>query len=1455
MRNRVLSLPIVLVLLALVDIAVASMAARSESGEAWQVVGQIGGPTQAVDVQGHYAYVGVGLRLVVLDVSDPAAPTEVGCTTPFPYFVEDIVVSGTLAYVAAGGAGLRVVDVSDPAHPTELGAWDSPGYAEGVAVAGNTVYLADGPYGLRAVSVSDPAHPVPLGVAYDMNYAFDVAVSGECAYIAAAGAGLLVADVSDLVHPAEIGSLDTPGYAYGIVVSGTLACVADGWEGVRIVDVSNPALPVEVSAQQTPGWAFGVAISGTRAYVADAFRGMRVLDVSDPAQPMEVGGYEASGGDAQCVVVSGDVAYVADRNWGLRALSVADAAQPSQVGSYHPLSQAYRVTIQDRLAVVAAGAYGLRLVDFSDESRPQELGAYDIGSVATSVAVEGHYAYVSGPPGPQVGLNVIDISDPRHVARVGLYQGFGECRDVAVAGGIAYLATGDDLLLVQVSDPSHPTYLGRINMCEPDELLTGAVGLAVSGNLAYVATQMSGLRIVDVSNPTQPTLIGAASWPNGFLQDLVVAGGLAYVADSDGLTIVDVSDPRHPSRIGFCDTPGFAEGVALSGHYAYVADGGTGLAIIDVSDPRAPLLVATSDTVGYTQDVTLADGTVCVADLYAGVLILQMDEPQGTTASVALSGVHGAVGPGLAPSAQDRSASEHREGPWQTARPDSQALSLAVNLPAPLTPPAGSEPHRNAVEASTLVVTSPDDSGPGTLRATLETAAPGATIIFDPLIFLPNHPVTIHLASALPWLTGGQVTIDASDAGVILDGGGTPPSTCGLVLAAEGNVVVGLQLVGFPGDAIRVQGGAKNNRVGGSRLRGSGPLGEGNRLAGSGGNGVSISDTGTENNTVLGNLIGTDLNGASMVGNENGIVIYAGASHNVIGGLAPGEGNVISGNRNSEILVYAGTVGNAIRGNLIGTDPTGSFALRTAPPTDGWVVGVNLAGGQGNVVGPANLISGVSWGINVTGQDNRDSLIVGNYIGTNITGTAAIGNFGPGIFVNGGPRRTRIGGALPSERNVVSGNDSTGISVDSELNVVVGNYIGTDATGSVALGNKGSSGVCVGAAHNVIGGLGSGERNVISGNAYYGVSFGAGATENTVIGNYIGLDASGSYALSNGDIGLGIEMGAYGNRVERNVIVSTGRNCIVINDWGSSYNTVVGNLLGTDASGDRAVGGGFAAVNIAGGAASNRLGGTTAGERNVIVGGILFGRQGAVGNLVLGNYVGTDASGTKAIGTTDSGVTLGNGSQRPFVGGATREEGNVISNNSSPDGITIEPGVDYAFVGNNCIGTDASGSMSLGSRGNGIRVWGAEHNLIQGNQIAFNGQAGVAVEAGGNNTVRRNSIHDNAGPGIVLADGGNDTLPAPAILTVSESSVSGTACPGCTVEVFSDDEDEGRVYEGTTIADSTGHWRLVTGNALSGPFITATATDAQGNTSEFSSPKAIAGGVYLPVVLKARSWR
>jgi len=161
-------------------------------------------------------------------------------------------------------------------------------------------------------------------------------------------------------------------------------------------------------------------------------------------------------------------------------------------------------------------------------------------------------------------------------------------------------------------------------------------------------------------------------------------------------------------------------------------------------------------------------------------------------------------------------------------------------------------------------------------------------------------------------------------------------------------------------------------------------------------------------------------------------------------------------------------------------------------------------------------------------------------------------------------------------------------------------------------------------------------------------------------------------------------------------------------------------------------------------------------------------------------------------------------------------------------------------VQGNYIGADATGTAALPNGGYGIRLQaGAHHNTIgPDNLISFNNSDGVQV--GGSvtrgNTISRNKIHSNGSKGILLSNGGNDGLAAPVITTASATQVSGTACSNCTVEVFSDAEGEGAIYEGTTAADASVNWSLTKPGGLTGPYVTATATDADGNTSEFSAP-------------------
>ncbi|MBN2392719.1 MAG: VCBS repeat-containing protein [Anaerolineae bacterium] len=861
-------------------------------------------------------------------------------------------------------------------------------------------------------------------------------------------------------------------------------------------------------------------------------------------------------------------------------------------------------------------------------------------------------------------------------------------------------------------------------------------------------------------------------------------------------------------------------------------------------------------------------------------------------------------------------------------------------------------------------VTSTADSGVGTLRWCLEQAEPSTYIDFDTDVFSPTMPATITLISKLPHIITDGLTIDASNAGVILDGSQLTGYNEGLYVDGADYVTIrGLQVVNFPHHGILLINGASHAVIGGNRDIGQGPTGQGNLCSGNGQDGISLSGSGTMSNTILGNFVGVDLFGTSAYSNYNGIGIGGGATGNIIGSATSGEGNLVGGNDLCGIVLGSDATYNRVVGNLIGTNIHGTGRIT------GSNIGVciwnrasyNHVGGD--QPGERNLISGHEGnGIQFGSTGTVSNVVIGNYIGTNISGTVALPNVQVGVAILGGASHNIVGGDTPEERNLISGNGGGVVIryIGALGNRVTGNYIGTDITGQTAIPNSDGVSILDGASENVIGGETTAERNLISGNAGFGVviytdntsgniiarnyigtnvsgtqtlsnmsdgiklSIGTNGnlvennlisgngedgislqdvTSNIVRGNYIGTDYSGEITLGNVSVGIDITRditGSTNNRIEYNLISGNGGSGIDIHGSGTMSNTVVGNYIGTDVNGTVAISNAGQGIGIWGGASWNIVGGTTPDDRNLISGngraGVDFDSSTTANNAIMGNYIGTDASGTLAIPNTAEGVALWQGPNHNIIGGETREAGNLISGNSgrglslggsgtvsntinnnyigtdwsghwaipNADGIAIYAGAVHNAVtknlisGNsddgiavfdtgtaenhivdNLIGTDVTGIAPLPNVGDGIYIYGNAVDSLVGfdNTIAFNGANGILVS--GSNTLRhtltRNIMFDNTDQGIRLLNGANGGITSPVILTATATLITGTALPDATIEVFSDDADEGWICEGSATSLSTGQWSLSKGH-FSGPFLTATATDVDGNTSEFSNP-------------------
>jgi CSLREA domain-containing protein len=340
-------------------------------------------------------------------------------------------------------------------------------------------------------------------------------------------------------------------------------------------------------------------------------------------------------------------------------------------------------------------------------------------------------------------------------------------------------------------------------------------------------------------------------------------------------------------------------------------------------------------------------------------------------------------------------------------------------------------------------------------------------------------------------------------------------------------------------------------------------------------------------------------------------------------------------------------------------------------------------------------------GVEISGASAVGNVIQGNFIGTDVTGSNALGNGLHGVSVVRAPGNT-VGGTTSAARNVISGNGIFGVGIifaNATGNLVQGNFIGIDVTGTAAVGN-GNSGVSVDdAPNNTVGGTAAGTRNIISGNDVDGVLIRNVATGNLVQGNFIGTDVTGTAPLGNASDGVHIILGANSNTIggttaaARNVISGNAANGVGINGIGTSGNLVQGNFIGTDVTGTAAIGNGNAGV-LVGDAANNTIGGTTAGARNIIAGnleGVTFDAAG--GNLVQGNYIGTDVTGTFAIGNSVGVLVIGSGNT---IGGATTGADNTIAFNTGP-GLNVNSGTGNAILSNS-IFSNADLAIDLGAQ-------------------------------------------------------------------------------------------------------------------------------------------------------------
>jgi hypothetical protein len=686
-----------------------------------------------------------------------------------------------------------------------------------------------------------------------------------------------------------------------------------------------------------------------------------------------------------------------------------------------------------------------------------------------------------------------------------------------------------------------------------------------------------------------------------------------------------------------------------------------------------------------------------------------------------------------------------------------------------------------------------------------------------------SGPIVLALKSALPAITSpviidgysqpgssenpsNQTDIDTAVLKINLDGFLAGPNANGLTINSANCLIDGLEITRFSGAGIAV---------------------------------ADTGNTGSPGNLIVGNFIGTTTDTANGDGRSyptglgnGGAGLLVMSSNNRFGGNTPGLRNVIYGNSVGVSLTGTGATGNLIQGNFILDNANQGVLVASSNNT----IGEALKGGGNDIAGNGGA------GVEITGgPDIQGNNIVGNDIGTDIgfgTGSSAIPlgvgprpNGAQGVLIDNSPNNT-IGSLIADGKNVIAANLGDGVLIQGAASVgnrLLNNWIGFNiVNGLESLNIPNVNGVHITSSGNTIGGTTTAALNVIDLNLRNGILVdGPGATGNVVQGNIVGLNPGGGSDFGNtldgiliqdaagntvggSDSGAGNTISGNNNGVE---IVNTGSN----GPGAATGNLVAGNLIGTGTDGVSDLGNAVDGVVLTD-APRNTIGGIASGAGNVISGnnrGIRITGSGSQGDLVEGNFIGTDRTATAVIHNKIDGVLVTAGAQSNTVGGTSAGAGNTIAYNVG-NGVRIESGVNNAVLSNKIFSNNQLGI-----------------NLVGGTEDSF----GVTANTPGGPHVGPNNLQNDPVL-ITAAPSGNATF--------VQGTFNSRPNTTFTIQFFSSSvKDPSGHGQGQTPIGSTTVTTDGAGNASiaqnvpvavpSGQFITATATDPNGNTSEFSN--------------------
>jgi hypothetical protein len=675
----------------------------------------------------------VGDRLYILDPHQDVRilslvdgrPTAVLGTVPSGNSTYGMDVVDDILFLANNYDGLVIYNVEDLYSPDQI-AMVPISTASSVCVDGGIAYVCSAVYGFTVVDVSDPYHPqvrsvVPLGRLARL------AVCGTVVYAANYNNQMTIVDCSAPGEPVVVGTRPIPTSVTGMKVKDSLLYVLGQPNGPDIFALADPLQPVLLTHITLPHHCFGIDIVDGAACVAIQGRGVAVIDVRNPANISLIGTIDARG-PTEAVAIAGSYALLGAENQGIDVVDISGMAIAPELDHITMPANPRAVVTREGLAYVANYTHGLTVVDVRDPRQLSFVGNTHTRGRAEAVAVSGDVAWLASW---ESGLQAVDVSDPAHPSYLGGIEVSDFAVDVVAMDDVVIVsARNDGLCIVDGHDPAN------LAIITYQELASPVAGLELIGTRLFVANEGSGLEILDVSNPAVPVRFGGLDYPGWNIHDVAVSEDLAILADGSGYVhVVDVSNPTWPTLVGSVRVLEHPWRISARGHLAAVDAWSTKL--VDFENPGEPRIIG-----GFQE---LADPTV-TADCILGVtssddgnLLCALPLPCGGPVAVQVWGFTAACTAEAVHLAWFHALSQDTEFRVRGEHDDQPTVSWTVTG----YPDAAGEGHADDASAAAR--------RPGTVRYRLECRPAGQAwqVIAETSIVVPPMDIPT-LASARP---------------------------------------------------------------------------------------------------------------------------------------------------------------------------------------------------------------------------------------------------------------------------------------------------------------------------------------------------------------------------------------------------------------------------------------------------------------------------------------------------------------------------------------------------------------------------------------------------------------------------------------------------------------------------------------------------------------------------------